>query len=224
MKKQKMWFVVIALLLLCNFSQAQQSIVSKEDFAAKRAYASEKMKTLSHRKISREERIGNNSKAVSFVRETIVESAPSNKAHYLFKSVFGDKILSSELIIIGDKHFTKEGDGIWKETKIGQAPMFQLTKENAIYKYIGVETINNQKADLYETTYTPVVKDDLGSAENQKPLNSVIKRYWFGQDGLTLKSEEIIGNEQSLQQRRTITIYEYDANIRIEEPKLEKLR
>ena len=86
------------------------------------------------------------------------------------------------------------------------------TQEKVQYKYKGGQTINNQKADLYEVK--TVIKFNI---RNTDMTSIVTDRFWFDKDGLLVKTESSSENNGRMISRN-VHEYEYDANIRIEAP------
>ncbi len=142
-----------------------------------------------------------------------------------YHSVYEAKLSSGnkkiERIVIGDKLYTREGDGEWKAGSIEPPPAPEgtiktLSKETE-YKFWGNEILNNQNT----TVYLVVEKSKtLNEKNNIESIVNATTKYWFAEDGALLKTEKVrtFQSGEAVSTNKEITIYELDPNIKIEAP------
>lgn len=129
--------------------------------------------------------------------------------------------VKKETIRIANKTYTREGSGEWTETVPAVAAKPENTTKTVDvrieYKFLGNEKLDSQNANVYEK----IEKSKLVDLKNNRESDSITKtKHWFGEDGRLLKTESRreIRSENSVGNFDSITIYEVDANIKIEAP------
>jgi hypothetical protein len=150
------------------------------------------------------------------VQEMTGEIIPPDRMHVAMK--MGD--IATEMIYIGDKVWSKQGDEGWQESQRMGAASGGLVDESMIADsektiteaaYVGPETVDGVAALLY--TYT---SDQNKSAI--MPIDSVIQiKMWINAaTGLIIRLE--MEDETMGMKSKTVQVVEYDPAITIEPP------
>jgi hypothetical protein len=129
----------------------------------------------------------------------------------------------TEIITIGDRKYTRLGDGQWQMTsavkeygKWGDPEPAHAPKPKFENSARLVETIatENGAVSIYETV-TRIIREQNGKEET----SVVTSRYWFAKDGKLLRKDVQFEKTGETRLSTDSTVYEYE-DIKIEEPKL----
>lgn len=149
--------------------------------------------------------------------KSISEFVPPDRYHWTIES----KNLKRETIIIGSKKYYRLNNGEWTDkeemlTQLSSGNSSGIPRDSSeVYKVFEDVKLNGKKINLYEK----ITKLTNFSTENKGTTKIWTSKIWISKDGIILKLQdeyETIG-KKSLQ--RSITVYEYDPNIKIEAPK-----
>lgn len=127
-----------------------------------------------------------------------------------------------EIIIIGKDYFIKEGDAPWQKSPMDMGDLFSqfrdpklidaITKKAEV-KYLGTDTLDGAPMLTYQYT----IKDLLGRGSN------MVTKSWIGAtDSMPHQTESEIdmdlGTGKMIHSKVTSTVYDYNADIKIEPP------
>jgi hypothetical protein len=160
---------------------------------------------------------------VSFSK-SIREILPPDRNRRIYETRTVNGIERIEYIDIGEKSFMRRNDGEWEiyaPTGMGMGngsgyedgiPKVEITTVKTLTRG---ETINNQTVDLYKTV---VSKKFIYPTKTFTEIST--ESFWFDRSGKMLKSirEFQDGARNSLS--RTTVEYEYNPNLKIEEPRV----
>lgn len=162
-----------------------------------------------------------NGKPSNHTEESYFEYVPPDRRRYVSEIKTQRLNTKTETIQIGEKKYTRKDFGEWKEVEVKEKSQskrsYKITDEQREYRYIGKESLDNQKADVYERLIKHKIIDDKSQKES---FSTIKEKYWFGENGLLLKMQmetEIVSGIMRSFSRRVWT-YEYDPNIKIEVP------
>jgi hypothetical protein len=156
----------------------------------------------------------------------IIEYVPRVGSRLISESKSGSKITKTESITIGDKIYKRNENEAWtvevkSETKRADtkpaASTFKDIDRQTEYKYLGTEMLNNQTTKVYESIEK--IKS-IDTATNEERIGTITTKYWFNEDGISLK-EEVIGESRTganTSYYRLTKAWELDPNIKIETP------
>lgn len=213
-------FAFFVLFLLFINIPAQKQSFTEDELKNLQSNADEKLKTVSYRRIT----VRYNSGGRGFSSMSVFEFIPPDRSHTITQRKTGKGIVMEERILIGEKAYYRKANEEWKvvtgENDYGgrgtgfgsgsEAKPIQTIE----YNFIRGQTIKNQKADLYE-----IVTTDTYNLENSSYSNTFIKRYWFNEKGLLLKTEEQNKHISTIQTYNINVDYEYNPkNLKIEAP------
>jgi hypothetical protein len=232
-----------------TISKAEFEAVSKKP----NRYAVLAWKGKSFRNVRTNEVKLNGSKPIdSFLKSTmefVPNYAPESNLLYVTHSIIenriGSKITKSESIRIGGKNYKRKDNEPWiveiVEVKPKSATTETTTPSTSIgteiesiiesvnreveriieYKYLGTEKLNNQNANVYAVI---MKTKHIHLASNKERQNIKTTKYWFSEDGVILKEDDIA---ESRGEAGTFTFYNYitsvwelDPNIKVEAPVL----
>ena len=217
-------FAFFVLFFLFTNISAQKQSFTEDELQNLRSNADEKLKTVSHRRIT----VRYNSGGRGFSSMSVFEFIPPNRSHTITQRKTGKGIVMEEWISIGEKAYYRKANEEWQvakeETVSGRGTGFGSGAKpikTIEYNLIRGQTIKNQKADLYETVTT-----ETYNLENNSYSNTFIKRFWFDEKGLLLKTEEQNKHKSTIQTYNITVDYEYNPkNLKIEAPiKSEELK
>jgi hypothetical protein len=213
-------FLIISGLALFVFPATGQS--KTEEYQKIIAAAYQKLSGVSYRLKSLKKAstgfVGNNTMITA-------EFAPPDKSsliktidHWSDDDLGADKPEKLQTVTLGKKRFVKIDAGDWKE--IGEAEYAKLG--NDFEKYLSLKDLTYPVSNLtIETAAQEALngrKTDVYKAKYVIDKRNYEVTYWIGADGLLIKTEYLVKfKEITIQMTET---YEYDANIRIEAPKL----
>jgi len=142
---------------------------------------------------------------------SVNEAIPPDRSYYSSTSEVNSVTKKSESIKIGEKRFVRRDGGEWKiDDSKGIYGVGAEGRKSV--KLIEKTTFNNQTVNVYE-----VKGNDSSSLDGDSDFTA---KYWFNEAGLLLKEEsENIFADKIV---RRVSIYEFDANIKIEAPNLSK--
>lgn len=208
--------LVFAALLLT--ASAQERTIDKTEFDTIQRNSFRGLGGKPHRVINTNEFFSESRPDEKNLIKSITEFLPGR-----YHSIFESKTIKKEKIKIGDKTYTRDGDGDWRE---GAAPEpIKPPTENKLvvaeseieYKFLGTERINNQNVNVYGKTER---RKTINPTNNRETSSVATTKYWFGDASWFWKSETVTEflNEKSKNIGRSTTVYEIDPNIKIEAP------
>jgi len=133
----------------------------------------------------------------------VSESVPPDRYRSTTTFVKDGAPQKQEAIFIGEKIYVRENGGAWKLEESKQTERVAISFTSAV-KLVEETTLNGQPVRVYEEKGDSYSNGDF------------VSKYWFTIEGELLKSDQEI--KKSNETSRTVTIYEYDANIKIEAP------
>lgn len=145
----------------------------------------------------------------------------------IYETSFGGKKLKTEAIRLDSKFFVRKNDEEWTNavtetvaaTTSKTAESEKPLSEQVNYKFVGIEKLNNQNAKLYEVN---ISAKRINSNDGQESLTNTVIKYWFGEDGVLLKTDmnsETRSGDKIYRSSMT-RIWELDESIRIAAPTL----
>jgi hypothetical protein len=149
---------------------------------------------------------------------------PDKKRH-VSEMTAGNATRKVELIVIGNKKYSRRENGSWKvsvlekkeEKSLSQGSVQTNQLSNEI-KYRGKEKLNGEEVDVYDIS--KITKSTSEKKQTQPDLASKIT-YWFNKDGLVVKylNEENVLTESLKITSTQMWIYEYNPkDLKIEAP------
>jgi hypothetical protein len=140
--------------------------------------------------------------------ESVSESVPPDSRRFTSTAVIDGKSKKTEIIQIGEKTFIKIDDGKWKldepEERYGIAVGVLLS-----VRLLEETTLNGQPVKIYE---------EKGSSSSDAGNRGWTRKYWFTAEGELLKTESEETHGKTNEIARSVTVFEYDADIKIEAP------
>jgi hypothetical protein len=224
----KIRFIKLLLILICLSGldiHGQGKVITETEFSAAAKKASEKMKTMSVRFVSKNEHYFGDE--LKFIESNTNEFVPPDKIRNVFEAKMFDrnKIILSESIQIGDDRYERKNGGDWSkrvlEKVISSSNNHVKVVENDSKFYLTENVrLGSQTANLYEKIYeSKFVSPNQTASEAKGTVFYRREKRWISRTGLLLKVES---EEESHQMRkvmsRRITTYDYDSNIKIEAP------
>ncbi len=136
----------------------------------------------------------------------------------------GRATVKSEKIYIGKEAYARTGDAPWQKDPMDMGDMLSQMRdpklidtitEKGEVKYLGTDTLNGVPMLVYQIT----IKDLLG------PGDITVTKEWIGAtDGLPHQTESEsdidLGTGKRIHSKSTATVYDYNADIKIESPRL----
>lgn len=210
----------IALVLLSFVGIfAQEKTIGKDEFDAVYKNARSKRADKSYRATITFQKEEQGKPATTSTM--VVEFVPPSMRHIVYQSTSDNQNKKREAIRIKDKTFVKEEGTTWKETALNNNSQSEdkssIVEEKTDYKFTGSEKLNNKKAAVYEKIEN---RKRVNAASNTEIVSNAVTKYWFGEDGLLLKSEQTaeIRIGAKLIHTRLTKNYEMNPNIKIEAP------
>jgi hypothetical protein len=185
-------------------------------------------------------RSNNSPPVVMLSSKNITEILPSVGRHSIYESNSRLGKTKREFFSVGEKQYTREGEGAWlgRIIKGAAKSQFQSHALNPLdssekykeYKFLGNEKLDNQNTKVYLV----IRKTQPATPKTNRPANSKIYpavkdgtcKYWFGKDGILLKSEcktefySVPRESSPLVITHSIKLYELDPKIKITAPKI----
>ena len=162
--------------------------------------------------------------ASSISAKTVTEILPSVGFHSIYEFNSSSLNTKKEMIRVGGKTYTREGNTEWAELIAPQviSKSKRTTKiiDNQIeYKAVGSEKLNNQNTNIYAKVEKSRL---LNPSDNQESVSTTTTKYWYAEDGRLLKRERKreIRNGKMISKFTSTIVFELDPNIKIEPPKL----
>ncbi|HEY0458508.1 MAG TPA: hypothetical protein VGC97_05100 [Pyrinomonadaceae bacterium] len=134
---------------------------------------------------------------------TVGESVPPDRHRYTTTFIKDGAPQKRETIFIGKNIYVRENGGAWKLEESKQTESLAISVSSAVI-LVEETTLNGQPVRVYEEKGNSYSNGDF------------VSKYWFTTEGELLKSE--VESRKPNETSRTVTIYEYDANIKIEAP------
>jgi hypothetical protein len=145
---------------------------------------------------------------LKYKNESVSETLPPDRRRYTSTAVIDGKTRKTEMISIGEKNYLRIDGGAWKlddsEPRYGLAAAYRSG-----VKIIEETTLNGQPVKVFE---------EKGGTSSDEGDKSYTKKYWLTAEGELLKTESEEVFDKTNEIRRSVTVYEYDPNIKIEAP------
>lgn len=212
--------ILSLLVLLAGITavHAQEKSIQKSDFEAVIKSATDILKTTPHRiTVTQKTDVNGKSQENS---SAIVEVASSDKLRSVRETKSLNQNSKREFVRIGDKSYSRENDGQWKQAAMPVNPNEGMTKtvdEQLQYQSLGKETLNNLAANVYVKTKTSKMID---SSNNREILSTEKVKYWFDGNGALIKRE--MARENRVGEKTfhfmTTAVFDYDKNIQVVAP------
>lgn len=210
---------------------AQEKTIGQAEFDAVYQNSPEKWKGKPHRMIITTQSRTEGRPQTDYSSKSIIENASTTTSRVIYENSFQSKNSNSETIRIGDKIYTREGNGAWKEgtSEVKAQPGNKITNTDnqadgqIEYKYLGTEKLDNQTANVYVKIAR---KKGINSANNKETVSTTTTKYWFGEDGMILKSDMKMDSQtgEKIFHTRLTQVWELDPNIKIEAPNLKEVK
>lgn len=151
--------------------------------------------------------------------ETLIEEfMPPDKVRTLFMARGGSKVTTNETIEVGDVKFKRVNAGIWSTWIRTERPLYELrgvpgaNEPKEIIHHTSIKTNLNGRAVFLLSRASNKAYGFLAGTEQ--------KRIWIDQEGLVIKSEHIIRQDEvSDVVEKTVATYEYNPKgLKIEAP------
>lgn len=138
---------------------------------------------------------------------SISESVPPDRRRYIF--TLDKETTKSEVISIGEDVFIKDEKGKWKidDTK---SETYTGVGSSLPAKFIEKTSFAGQVVNIFE--------EQSRSFSEKGGDQEATTRYWFNSEGQLLKTESEKTDLKSKQVSHSVSLYEYDLNIKIEAP------
>jgi len=224
----------LMLILLASLSvSAQEKTIDRLEFDAIYKGSTEKWKGKQHRLTVINQSRAEGRPQTDYSSKAVFEFGLDNAARTLLESTYQSVTSKSEAIRIGGKNYSRKGNEKWQEAALVANAKFDNSSEpknsrtstdnmdesRVEYKYLGTEILNNQTATVYTVIEN---KKGINSKTGKESVSSTITKYWFGKDGMILKSDRINEgrNGEMIFHFRSTMAWESDSNIKIEAPSL----
>lgn len=209
---------------------AQEKTIERAEFDAVYQNSSEKWKGKSYRMIITTQSSTEGRPQTDYSSKSTIEYTSSTTSRLIYENSFQSKTSNSETIRIGDKLYIREGNGAWKAgtSEVKSQPENKITNTDnqadgqIEYKFLGTEKLGNQTANVYAKFAR---KKDVNSTNNKETVTTTTK-YWFGEDGMILKSDMKMDSQtgEKIFHTRLTQVWELGPNIKIEEPDLKSVK
>lgn len=214
--------LLIWVLLGFTYAFSQEKVILKSVFDEITKTSSEILKSKPFRMTVTSETRANGKPQKNTLSKTVIEVS-ADKRRFVNEKTSNEKTSKSEYIQIGEKAYSREDDGQWKETKVFErnplAGNLKIIDEQVEYKSLGTETSNNKTTNVYLKTSKSKRIDEANN--NQEILSVESVKYWFDKDGSILKREMKRENRigELIFNFHIISLFEYDSSIQISDPK-----
>ena len=221
--------IIFAALLLfgCIGAFAQERIISQSEFETLLVNSTEKLKGKSYRTTIDTKSSAEGRPQTDFSSKMVLEFVSPTIRHTFFESTFQTGTRINESIRIGDKVYTREGDGNWQE-KTFEAVTANKSKATVAenqdegqpeYKYLGIEKLDNKDARVYTKIS---IRKSIDPATGRETSSINTTKYWFSEDGFLLKSDLVSDAKSGVMKfyTRVTQVWETDVNLNIEAPKI----
>lgn len=225
------YILCVALILIGTLAVfAQERTISKEEFDAVLKHPNKLAPLVwrdkSYRTVLISEIKSEGKVQLQESSKGIIEYVPRIGSRLLSESKSGEKITKTERLTIGDKVYKRNENEAWtievkSETKRPdtkpEASTFKEIDRQTAYKYLGTEILNNQTTKVYESIEK---RKSIDTATDEERISIFTTKYWFNEDGINLKEEQIIESQigANTSYYRLIKIWELDPNIKVEAP------
>lgn len=204
-------FKILALFVICLCAIqgifGQRSADSKE-LRELQTKAQELRRIKSYRITTTTEVFDETGTTLKYKYQSVSESIPPDRYRYEMTYISDGLTKKSEVITIGEKRYVRKDDEAWKLDE--SEPEYGVGVGNSSnVKLVEETTFNGQRVKIYQET--------TRSYSDAYERSSIIK-YWFNTDGELLKTEDESKDEKTKNISRSVAIYQYDPNIKIEAP------
>jgi hypothetical protein len=210
---------------------AQEKTIGQAEFDTVYQNSPEKWKGKSYRMIITTQSSTEGRPQTDYSSKSIIENASTTTSRVIYENSFQSKTSNSETIRIGDKIYIREGNGVWKEgtSEVKSQPENKITNADnqadgqIEYKFLGTEKLGNQTANVYAKIAR---KKGINSTNNKETVSTTTTKYWFGEDGMILKSDMKMDSQtgEKIFHTRLTQVWELDPNIKIEAPNLKEVK
>lgn len=225
----------IALILFAYIGAfAQEKTITKSEFDTISKNFLEKWRGKQHRMTVTTQSGVEGRPETDYSSKTVFEYGSTNVRRFIYENTFNSINKRTEIITIADKMYERKGNEQWREVMFAANASSSQTenKSSAVnnqgerqieYKFLGTEKLNNQTANVYGV-YENAKSIDAQSGK--EALSTTVTKYWFGEDGLILKSDRITENRstEKITHFRLTMAWELDSNIKIEAPNLNQTK
>lgn len=225
-------FCTALILTAALATFAQERTISKEEFEAVLKHPNKVApfvwREKSYRTLTTTEAKSDGNEQFSRSSKGIIESVPRVASRVLSESSSNSQTSRFEQITIGSKVYKRKDNQAWTvENKTASKPSeaktetstFKVIDRQTEYRFLGTETLNNQKTNVYSTVEKIKSVDPVN---NQEKVSTITTKYWFNDEGTGLKEEKVSETRtgaNTIYMRVTLA-WELDPNIRIETPQL----
>ena len=154
--------------------------------------------------------------------KSVSEQLPNVGYRLVFESGSPSLKNRKEIISVGGKTYTRDGEGEWTETvtQTAKSPerVAETTNVETEYKFLGSETLDGQTVNVY----AKIEKAKLISSKNNRVSDSITTtKHFYAENGELLKTESDreIRSENLVTRFNSKTTYENDSSIKIEAPR-----
>lgn len=207
----KLCALSIIIFAAAGILSAQETADVSKEFNAIQTKSYELKRGKSYRSSTNTETFDNKGAILMSKVVSVYEVLPPDRSFYSSTYEMDSVTKKFETIQIGEKRFVRSEDGKWKIDD-SKATYGVGSEGRESVKFVGKTTFINQMVNVYE-----VKGSKYSSGEGDSQFTA---KYWFNEAGFLLKEEsENIFTDKIV---RRVSMYEYDANIKIEEPVLNK--
>lgn len=216
--------VLCLLWILAGFTiiSAQETVIQKSDFETIIKNATDILKAKPHRVTVTSKTNVNGKPQESTSAKTIVEVAATDKRRSVREYKSATQNSKREFIRFGDKTYSRENEGQWKQGGMQNSPSegnLKTVAEQIQYESLGKEMLNNQNTNIYRRTKTGKMID---SSNNEEVLSTETVKYWFDESGALLKREMDRENRRAgkVFHFMVTALFDYDRNIQVVAPQI----
>ena len=203
--------LTIVIACVCEVS-AQRKLISLEDYSKATLPVSSKSREMTRRVVGTEETIMDG--VVTKTVETIIEAVVSGGTRFFVKTTEGEKISEIERINVNSIWYVRNNGGVWN--KEGDDPSRRmeigggLSSPGCLQYSVDSVFLNGRQTQVFEAL-------SVSSKANELVFNQI--RMWVDVDDLPYREEHTLGKmAPRIETYRSVSMYEYDPNIRIEKP------
>jgi len=210
---------------------AQEKTIERAEFDAVYQNSLEKWKGKSYRMIITTQSSTEGRPQTDYSSKSTIEYTSATTSRLIYENSFQSKTSNSETIRIGDKIYIREGNGTWKAetSEVKSQPGNKITNTDnqadgqIEYKFLGTEKLGSQTSNVYAKIAR---KKGINSTNNKETVSTTTTKYWFGEDGMVLKSDMKMDSQtgEKIFHNRLTQVWELDPNIKIEEPDLKSVK
>lgn len=216
--------IILLFCFLVGFINAfsQEKLITKTAFEEITKISTEIFNSKPFRATVSTEILVNGKPQANTLAKTVIE-VTAGKRRFFNQRTSQETTSKNEYIQIGEKAYSRENEGQWKETAVFDPNKsernLKIIDEQAEYKSLGTENLNDQPTNVFlKTSKTKRIDEANG---NREILSVQSVKYWFGKDGALLKRETRRENRTGdlVFNFHFTSLFEYDQSIQITVPK-----